>query len=210
MQLPAFFYTRHGTFLSFANDDQTLQWATSLKTPERDRKTGWEEYEKSGQAVADLKERYSDMQQEPIKSLVDSLTNENVRLWAPYLMPDIEKWHTDRICLIGDAAHAIPPSVGQGAAQAFEDIGLLSRILLRDDTPDYPSVFAQFEALRRPRIDKIRELTASAEATRRETASPWLWWLKGLGTKAAFWVGGDNGILKNDDLVEYDVTKVDI
>ena len=55
MRFPAFFHTRHGTFLTFPLDEDTLQCGTSLKLPERDRKSGWEENRQSGEAVADLK-----------------------------------------------------------------------------------------------------------------------------------------------------------
>ena len=208
MKFPAFCYTRHGAFLSFAMDDNTLQWVTSLQIEEKERKNGWEEYRASGQAVADLKARYSDIKQEPIRSMVDNLTQDNVKIWAPYLMPRLEKWHTDRVCMIGDAAHAIPPSAGQGAAQAFEDVGLLARLLVKDNKSDYPALFQQFERLRRPRIDKIRAMTARAEGTRRETTNGWYWWAKVVATKVGFWIAGNKGYLQNSAITGYDVTRV--
>ncbi|STX51595.1 NAD dependent epimerase/dehydratase [Legionella busanensis] len=36
------------------------------------------------------------------------------------LLP-LKAWHNNRICLLGDAAHATTPHLGQGAAQAIED-----------------------------------------------------------------------------------------
>ena len=39
-------------------DEESVQWAVSLHTPERDRKGGWEEYRTSGRAVEELKEKY--------------------------------------------------------------------------------------------------------------------------------------------------------
>ncbi|MCX6047866.1 MAG: FAD-dependent monooxygenase [Chloroflexi bacterium] len=63
-------------------------------------------------------------------------------------------WHQGRVLLIGDAAHAVSPNAGQGAAMALEDAMYLAK-LLRDSTGDYAQVFAQFEKDRKPRVEKI-------------------------------------------------------
>lgn len=39
----------------------------------------------------------------------------------------LEKWNHDRVCLIGDAAHAMTPALGQGANQALEDAFVLAQ-----------------------------------------------------------------------------------
>ena len=39
-------------------------------------------------------------------------------------------WYQGRVCLIGDAAHATTPNMGQGGAQAIEDAYFLSQLLL--------------------------------------------------------------------------------
>ncbi|GIM92167.1 FAD-dependent oxidoreductase [Paractinoplanes toevensis] len=41
-------------------------------------------------------------------------------------------WHRGRVVLIGDAAHACPPTLAQGAAQALEDASVLAELLLRE------------------------------------------------------------------------------
>ena len=41
--------------------------------------------------------------------------------WGLYDRDAFEHWHDGRICLLGDAAHAMLPTYGQGAAQALED-----------------------------------------------------------------------------------------
>jgi 2-polyprenyl-6-methoxyphenol hydroxylase-like FAD-dependent oxidoreductase len=45
-------------------------------------------------------------------------------------------WHRGRVVLIGDAAHACPPTLAQGAAQALEDASVLAELLLAGDTLD--------------------------------------------------------------------------
>jgi 2-polyprenyl-6-methoxyphenol hydroxylase-like FAD-dependent oxidoreductase len=43
-------------------------------------------------------------------------------------------WNRGRVVLIGDAAHACPPTLAQGAAQALEDAAVLTELLLAADT----------------------------------------------------------------------------
>jgi 2-polyprenyl-6-methoxyphenol hydroxylase-like FAD-dependent oxidoreductase len=45
------------------------------------------------------------------------------------LTPD---WYRGRVLIIGDAAHAMTPHLGQGAAQAVEDGLVISRLLARN------------------------------------------------------------------------------
>ena len=45
-------------------------------------------------------------------------------------------WHRGRVVLIGDAVHTCPPTIAQGAAQAFEDAAVLGELLLGADRLD--------------------------------------------------------------------------
>jgi 2-polyprenyl-6-methoxyphenol hydroxylase-like FAD-dependent oxidoreductase/predicted heme/steroid binding protein len=46
--------------------------------------------------------------------------------WGLYDRDALETWLQGRICLLGDAAHPMLPTFGQGAAQAFEDAAALA------------------------------------------------------------------------------------
>jgi 2-polyprenyl-6-methoxyphenol hydroxylase-like FAD-dependent oxidoreductase len=206
--LPAFLYTRSGTILVFALDPegQKLQWATSIKVPDRPR-SEWEEYRTSGQAVADIKRDWDRVKMDPVRSMLDHLDQDNVRLWAPYEVADLPTWHTDRVCLLGDAAHAIPPSAGQGAAQGFEDVGVLSR-MLTSSRNNYKEAFEKYELARRPRIDMVRKMTAGAEGTRAKTSSSLTWWVKRNIIRVGLQVSGygKKGYVEGTTLNAYDAT----
>jgi 2-polyprenyl-6-methoxyphenol hydroxylase-like FAD-dependent oxidoreductase len=75
---------------------------------------------------------------------------------GPFALNDIlsmPRWHSDRVCLVGDAAHATTPSAGQGASLAFEDAMVLARCLRDIDDPG--RAFTVFERERRSRVEKI-------------------------------------------------------
>jgi 2-polyprenyl-6-methoxyphenol hydroxylase-like FAD-dependent oxidoreductase len=62
-------------------------------------------------------------------------------------------WHNGRMIVIGDAAHAPSPTSGQGASLSIEDAVVLAKSLRDQPTPQ--TAFAQFEAARRPRVERI-------------------------------------------------------
>lgn len=71
-------------------------------------------------------------------------------------------WHQGGVVLVGDAAHALQPSSGQGACQALEDAEVLARCLRhfidRKGTGDQVSVqeaCAKYEQVRMPRVKEI-------------------------------------------------------
>jgi salicylate hydroxylase len=70
----------------------------------------------------------------------------------------LEKWHNDRLILIGDAAHAMLPTQGQGASQAIEDAEALGSFFENiTDSPSSENISKIFEV----RIFDLFKLTAS-------------------------------------------------
>jgi FAD-dependent urate hydroxylase len=53
--------------------------------------------------------------------------------WNTYDLPRVPVWRTGRCVLVGDAAHAVSPSSGQGASMAIEDAVTLGRCLAAHD-----------------------------------------------------------------------------
>ena len=64
----------------------------------------------------------------------------------------------DKIALIGDACHAIVPFYGQGMNAGFEDITILSELMVEHGN-DWKKIFADYEILRKPEADAIAELS---------------------------------------------------
>lgn len=81
--------------------------------------------------------------------------------WRLAELPVLPRWTSRRgmVALLGDSAHAMHPSAGQGFSQIVEDVEVLAELLQR--TGDVPGevveITKRWERIRRPRVDKIQE-----------------------------------------------------
>ena len=92
----------------------------------------------------------------------------NLYMWPFLKMPTIERWWSrrkdgkaEKVVLVGDAAHAIPPSSGQGVNQGLEDIWALAMVLGKVDEGaegrQWDDVLKFWRSMRQERIDGIME-----------------------------------------------------
>jgi 2-polyprenyl-6-methoxyphenol hydroxylase-like FAD-dependent oxidoreductase len=65
-----------------------------------------------------------------------------------------DSWHRGRVVLIGDAAHACPPTLAQGAAMSLEDASVLAELLRSEDAWEY--LDATLTRFHERRIDRVR------------------------------------------------------
>jgi FAD-dependent urate hydroxylase len=95
---------------------------------------------------------------------------ENIGAWPVYDILSLPAWHRDAVGLIGDAAHAIGPHVGQGASLALEDSMMMAKCLR--DIPDAPRALAMFERMRRGRVEPI--VKQSRQTGKQKAPTGWL------------------------------------
>ncbi len=69
------------------------------------------------------------------------------------LDPAFDHWHSGRLCLIGDAAHATTPNMGQGACQAIEDAYALGIAMQKYE--DVETAFHRFQTIRMPKARMV-------------------------------------------------------
>lgn len=70
-----------------------------------------------------------------------------------YDVRSLPTWRRGRVVLIGDAAHAVSPSAGQGASLALEDAMYLAKLLR--DASDVETALARFASDRKPRAERV-------------------------------------------------------
>jgi 2-polyprenyl-6-methoxyphenol hydroxylase-like FAD-dependent oxidoreductase len=66
-----------------------------------------------------------------------------------YELPPLKAYTSGAVVLVGDAAHAMTPNLGQGACQALEDAVVLGDVMASGDG------LAAYDRLRRPRTQMI-------------------------------------------------------
>jgi 2-polyprenyl-6-methoxyphenol hydroxylase-like FAD-dependent oxidoreductase len=86
-----------------------------------------------------------------------------------HTLAHLPRWHSDRIVVIGDAAHAPSPSSGQGASLSIEDAVQLAKNLR--DLPTAEQAFTAFERTRRPRVERIIKEAARVNNSKAATGA---------------------------------------
>lgn len=106
--------------------------------------------------VNDLLQRFKDFH-EPITDILEK-TNDEDLLWNDIIdLKPIPRFAFDKVLLIGDAAHATTPNLGQGACQAIEDAVVLSDEI--EKNLDFKQAFIHFEKRRLDRTHYVTNLS---------------------------------------------------
>lgn len=91
---------------------------------------------------------------------------EDLKHWPLLQLPQLPRWNRGRACLIGDAAHAMFPFSGQGAAMGIEDAGTLGVLLPAGTTvEDLPARLAAHQHLRKARAEQVAAFSARQQFT---------------------------------------------
>jgi 2-polyprenyl-6-methoxyphenol hydroxylase-like FAD-dependent oxidoreductase len=87
---------------------------------------------------------------------------------------DCRRFFDGRLVLVGDAAHAMAPNLGQGANSALTDAAVLVDALRR--APDLQAALATYDGRRRPAVQRVADQAArlGALAERTNPAARWL------------------------------------
>ncbi|KZT36109.1 FAD/NAD(P)-binding domain-containing protein [Sistotremastrum suecicum HHB10207 ss-3] len=86
----------------------------------------------------------------------------SVTIWPFLIWDELPTWTNKRVCILGDAAHAMFPTLAQGAAQGIEDAIVLGTLLPRGTPNNRETLAARlklFESLRKPRASKVQTLS---------------------------------------------------
>lgn len=99
----------------------------------------------------------------PVRQMIASTEDGRLYKWAINARTPLPHWSiADRITLLGDAAHAMTPFLGQGASSAIEDAVVLARALAA--APTQAEGLARYEAARIERTSMIQaESNANAD-----------------------------------------------
>lgn len=129
---------KNGRFGIVPLSNNRIYWFATRNAPEADKTmAAWK--------VKDLQENFS-AYHEQIREVLRRTKDEDL-LWNDiHDFKPIETYAFDRVVLIGDAAHATTPNMGQGACMAIEDAAVLLACLKTQES--YIAAFEEFEARR--------------------------------------------------------------
>lgn len=91
----------------------------------------------------------------PVPEYLASLSCDEQLHCGPIEWVELDRWHSGRVVLIGDAAHAGPPNMAQGGCMAMEDACVLAEVLCQAVTVE--SALDTYVARRRPRADWVQQ-----------------------------------------------------
>jgi 2-polyprenyl-6-methoxyphenol hydroxylase-like FAD-dependent oxidoreductase len=135
-------------------------WSATANAPEG-------ETDDPGDRKAQLVRRFSHWHP-PIAAVLDATPADAILRNDVYFLDPLPRWSSGRIVLLGDAAHATTPGVGQGAAQALEDAVALADALSDRDKPardhELSAALNRYESARRPRAELALKLSRRADA----------------------------------------------
>ncbi|KAJ6782704.1 hypothetical protein PWT90_07591 [Aphanocladium album] len=177
-----------------------------------DSRDGWDV--QRAEEVANFKTELTDVLKDGNGSFVEMLRSvvdatQTVSFYPVFKLDEGVNWHRGRCIILGDAAHAMSPSSGQGTSMAIEDVFLLSR-LLQDAATPLEVAFQAFVNIRRPRVEELGRLGLQNASIRQSSS------VLGLKLKEwALWVhfnflsGWFRGVTLPERVLSYDIDAVD-
>jgi salicylate hydroxylase len=108
----------------------------------------------TAEMVESLSESWDgDLRRDDVVALAGAM--ENTSKWGLYDRDAFSEWQNGRVCLLGDAAHPMLPTFGQGASQSLEDGAALAKCFeLHGD--DVATALLHYERVRHYRATRLQ------------------------------------------------------
>ncbi len=132
------YFVRKGKLVNFVGIARTDAW----------KEEGWS----IPATVDEMLSVYSDFN-EHARAIIKSTPPGQLFKWALFDRNPLPQWTKGRVTLLGDAAHAMLPFLGMGAAMGFEDGAIIGRCFEASSTID--EALARYEKARKERTTMV-------------------------------------------------------
>ena len=148
---------------SAAVTEMSLSWGQGTEfgvMPLVDGRTYWyaaanaDEGQRNPDELEELRRRFGTWH-EPIPTVLAHTPAQAVLRHDIYWLPKLDSYYRGSVVLLGDAAHAMTPNLGQGGGQALEDAIVLAAAVNR--TRDAATALADYDRQRRPRTQAMSQ-----------------------------------------------------
>ncbi|SDR59307.1 2-polyprenyl-6-methoxyphenol hydroxylase [Rhizobiales bacterium GAS113] len=96
----------------------------------------------------------------PVPAYLAALQSDEQLHFGAIEWVEVDEWHRGRVVLLGDAAHAGPPHMGEGGCMAMEDALVLADVLRKAESVG--SALDAYVRRRRPRAGWVQEQSRAA------------------------------------------------
>jgi salicylate hydroxylase len=115
--------------------------------------TGWEDESWTiPSTIAELSGHFEGWDR-VVRAIIEATPEGSLFKWALHAREPLPGWINGRVTLLGDAAHAMLPFMGQGAGTAIEDAAVLARCLVAFPVDE---ALVRYEAARRERTTMVQ------------------------------------------------------
>lgn len=80
----------------------------------------------------ELRKRHADWKDPVVQEVIGQQDIKIENMYPTWTAPEIPTWEREGVVLVGDAAHALPSTSGQGSSQAFEDVEAFTLFLAHE------------------------------------------------------------------------------
>jgi 2-polyprenyl-6-methoxyphenol hydroxylase-like FAD-dependent oxidoreductase len=120
----------------------------------------------------------------PVNELVEATPEADIRRFVFYGGKELPTWGAGRITLLGDAAHAMTNTLGQGSGMAFEDAIVLGRALTAHADP--VRALRAYEGRRMARTRDALALIAKLSSTSAQETPAKVWFRNNVKIRVGF------------------------
>ncbi|PMD24549.1 putative salicylate hydroxylase [Hyaloscypha hepaticicola] len=168
--IPVTVMTPHGGFVIAPQEvDGPEVLIGKQKRVEKDHgRAGWDAISADKEALVKFLQQGAENFPDFVQNAVSSIPHGKINVWPFYVVPKLDKLTSEkrRVIILGDGAHAIPPSAGQGINQAFEDVYMFALLLGQADKVDMQEALKFWQEYREQRIAQVLKLNKQIEMRR--------------------------------------------